>query len=432
MAARGTWHPRTRQEKEAVLEELERILTSPHFCNSKRYPALLRYIVENTLEGRGETLKERTLGVEVFLRPASYDTNTDTVVRYTAGEVRKRLALYYHELGVRPGVRILLPAGSYLPEFVQGLDDEEAGPASEAAALRDPSFDPEDRTPHLHTALRTSLDVRFRAPSEEAQWAREAERSTRTTRTRLSWVGLAALVLLAIFAGFAWRYRVTHVKTALDDFWAPTLRDQRTVLICTEGTTFVPNDPSGFMTADKSTDYPFVSLQIASSIARLSAMLERHGAAAELQASAATPLTDIRERPSVLLGGYNNQWTQRLLEPLRFHFAPAAAGPAIVDATQPVVRWEREHSLPSSNGDDYALVARFRDATTNSWVVALAGVDRNGTEGAAQFATSADSMQMLRDRMGSDFANRNVEVVLKVNVIDGKTGAPSILALQVW
>jgi hypothetical protein len=41
-------------------------------------------------------------------------------------------------------------------------------------------------------------------------------------------------------------------------------------------------------------------------------------------------------------------------------------------------------------------------------------------------------MQLLRDRIGSDLTNRNVEVVLKVNVVDGKTGAPSILAVRAW
>ncbi|HEX9200896.1 MAG TPA: hypothetical protein VF865_15155, partial [Acidobacteriaceae bacterium] len=85
-----------------------------------------------------------------------------------------------------------------------------------------------------------------------------------------------------------------------------------------------------------------------------------------------------------------------------------------------------------SSADDYALIARFRDTTTNSWVIALAGVGRNGTEAAAQFATSPNYMQMLRDKAGRDFSDRNIEAVLKVNVIDGKTGAPSILAVHVW
>src|ERR1700683_792327 len=124
-ATREAWHPQTKQDRDAILRELDEVLASPHFCNSKRYPTLLKYIVENTLAGNLEVLKERTLGVEVFDRPPTYDTNTDTVVRYTAGEVRKRLLLYYSDRGHESQIRISLPAGSYVAEFGHGQDEPE-------------------------------------------------------------------------------------------------------------------------------------------------------------------------------------------------------------------------------------------------------------------------------------------------------------------
>jgi hypothetical protein len=39
---------------------------------------------------------------------------------------------------------------------------------------------------------------------------------------------------------------------------------------------------------------------------------------------------------------------------------------------------------------------------------------------------------LLRDQAGREFSNHNVEAVLKVSVIDGKTGAPSIQTVRVW
>ncbi len=111
-AAWEPWHPETSHDREEILVALQEVLASPHFCNSKRYPALLRYVVETSLAGKADLLKERTLGVEVFHRPPDYDTNADTVVRYTAGEVRKRLSLYYHDHDSR--LQISLPAGSYV------------------------------------------------------------------------------------------------------------------------------------------------------------------------------------------------------------------------------------------------------------------------------------------------------------------------------
>jgi hypothetical protein len=78
----------------------------------------------------------------------------------------------------------------------------------------------------------------------------------------------------------------------------------------------------------------------------------------------------------------------------------------------------------------FGELARFRDATTGGWVVVLAGLGRNGTEAAAQSATRPHYVQLLRDDLGRDFPNLNSEALLKVPVIDRKTGAPSILAVH--
>src|ERR1017187_10103953 len=140
IATRDERHPPTTLDHEAVLRELHEILASHHFSNSKRYPALLQYIVENTLAGKSDHLKERTLGIEVFDRPSTYDTNAEAVVRFTAGEVRKRLLLYYHERGRNSGIRISLPVGSYIPEFLhehQESDDLANYAGSPASHLRD-------------------------------------------------------------------------------------------------------------------------------------------------------------------------------------------------------------------------------------------------------------------------------------------------------
>ena len=422
-AIRDAWRPQTRQDREAILLELQEVLASPHFCNSKRYPALLQYIVENTLDGKSDLLKERTLGVEVFDRPPSYDTNADTVVRYTAGEVRKRLSLYYHELGRKPVIQISLPAGSYIPEFLHAQDETD-----------DPIDHAGSSATHLaHADVRESVGLTLEADSMLP--AADLRSSATLSRRRVAgrrFVLIAVIVATAL-AGWAWRYRSAPPRTVVDNFWAPVLRDQPVVMICIGGSVFAQDHFSGVATAGKDTDYPFVSMQTVSAVAQLSGLLGHNGGTTtQLQSAATTPLTELREHSVIFLGGYNNQWTLRLLQPLRFHFSPETVGESIVDQSQPGRRWERDHSVPYSSADDYALLARFRDTTTDSWVVVLAGVGRNGTEAAAQFITSPHYMQLLRDRVGSDLSNRNVEAVLKVNVIDGKTGAPSILDVNVW
>jgi hypothetical protein len=100
-----------------VREHLREILVSAAFKGSVRSQRLLSYIVENSLDGHFDALKERNLGIELFGRDPSYDTSEDAVVRVAVGGVRKRLLLFYAESVRDTGSRIVLPLGSYIPEF---------------------------------------------------------------------------------------------------------------------------------------------------------------------------------------------------------------------------------------------------------------------------------------------------------------------------
>jgi len=100
-----------------IREHLQKVLESPAFCGSHRSQEFLKYIVETALNGQCDQLKERTIGALVFGREPGYDTGDDAVVRVTANDVRRRLLRCYSELGTEPRFRIVLPPGSYIPEF---------------------------------------------------------------------------------------------------------------------------------------------------------------------------------------------------------------------------------------------------------------------------------------------------------------------------
>src|SRR3954471_20385787 len=114
---------------ELVLAQLGNILQSAVFRNSKRYAAVLRYIVEQTLNGNADQLKERTIGVDVFGRMPDYDTASDHVVRSAMAEVRKRLAHYYAGAETGADLHIELQPGSYVPIFRVNTALAEAVPA---------------------------------------------------------------------------------------------------------------------------------------------------------------------------------------------------------------------------------------------------------------------------------------------------------------
>ena len=105
------------EEKTAIQEQVGRLLADSHFSQSRRFPSFLRYVVDKTLAGQEDALKERTLGVEIFGRRADYDTASDPIVRVTAAEIRKRIAQYYQDPGHESELRVSLPPGSYIPQF---------------------------------------------------------------------------------------------------------------------------------------------------------------------------------------------------------------------------------------------------------------------------------------------------------------------------
>jgi hypothetical protein len=100
-----------------VREHLDVILASDEFCSSRRASGLMQHLVERALTGDADSLKERLLGVDIFHRRSDYDTSTDSIVRVTANDVRRRLAQFYTRHPVQP-VRISLPLGSYIPDFI--------------------------------------------------------------------------------------------------------------------------------------------------------------------------------------------------------------------------------------------------------------------------------------------------------------------------
>src|SRR5438309_3256032 len=96
----------------------EDILCSGPFRTSRQCQDLFRYVVEHSLAGSDDSLRERVIGIEVFGRAPDYDTADDPVVRLRAADIRKRLAQYYQAGKNEPGTwKIEIPTGSYKAQF---------------------------------------------------------------------------------------------------------------------------------------------------------------------------------------------------------------------------------------------------------------------------------------------------------------------------
>jgi TolB-like protein len=121
-----------------VRSELERILASDAFATSGRLARLLRFVVERTLAGEGDQLKEYVLGVEVFDRGDQYDPRLDSIVRVEARRLRAKLDEYYRNGGASDPVVIAIPRGGYAAVF-----ETRTGapvPAAQSPAARETSL----------------------------------------------------------------------------------------------------------------------------------------------------------------------------------------------------------------------------------------------------------------------------------------------------
>jgi hypothetical protein len=394
----GAWVLRSDSERAAVRLQMERILSHDLFRHSRRYPALFRYIVERTLADATDRLKERTLGIEVFGREADYDTNLDPVVRTTAGEIRKRIAQYYHEPGHASELRIDLPVGSYVPEFQPPAEPETVVAASRPSPGR-----------------------------------------------MLAAVTAAVLISLAL-AGLLWK-RPWASRSALDRFWSPIVASSSPVLMCVGHprtgplATFNPEEEEELpKPATQSDVYDMpnqnVALADATTMARLSGFLQTKGRTYRIQGSAFTSLTNLREGPVILVGAFTNPWTIKLTGPLRYSFKKSDTTNFswIEDRLHPEQRkWAMDWSQPyQADTEDFAVISRLRHAATDRPMLIVAGMGKYGTIAAGEFLTDHGYLDAFARTAPPGWENRNVQIVLATSVIKGNSGPPRVVVSHVW
>ena len=438
--------PMASAEQEEIRQQLDRMLGTLHFKQSRRYPAMLRYIVEETLQGRGHLLKERVLGVEVFAREPSYDTAADPIVRVTIAEIRKRIAQYYHDEAHDAEIRIELPAGHYVAEFRPGKTS-----VAEVGV--------EDHLTHVPSKLPVEGSLQQPAP-ELVSIAQGTESGSipltvlqkRSKVWRNGALGAAALLLVVLLGAVVFE----HMQAvALDELWAPVIQSGKQVFFCVptdvgrhQGALTSPADlfpsqaekgsgtvgrPDVVTFLDHETKGENVVFSDALATIRLSNLLTLHSRDYRIKLNVNTTLDDLRQGPAILIGGLDNQWTMQTTAPLRFHFAGSdREGYWISDARKPADRrWsldlKQEYAKVTR---DYALIARVHNEQAGQPEMIVAGIGMSGTMAAGEFLVDSQQVEGLKRRIGAGFKNRDFEAVLSTDVANGVAGAPHIV--DVW
>lgn len=417
---------------EMIRAQLDLLVRDDAFRSSRRSVAFLRYVVEQTLNGFANQIKERTIGVEVFGREPSYDTNLDHIVRTAATELRKRLAIYYGDDRHRTELRMGLIPGSYIPRF--GLPLPAAnGYGGHTAVSETLVIQPKLSVDHLEIALDHGLDTGTAAPGR------------RPRRAGFRWLFVCSVVILVSGGlGYGWLHRAT----AQDLFWKPVLDTPGPVLLAIGD---VPNGPptpaEGDGNGDSSTPIlnsstshtvPFAD---AVTMARVVGALETNGKNVVIRNENLSSFSDLREGPVVLIGAFNNEWSLRLTHRLRYSLALDAEKHVIYirDAKNPSSRsWSwgtnqsREH-MGGAHGpvlQDYALISRIQNSETGHVVIVIGGLYTYGTQSAGEFLTDPKLMQTISRAVKMDPAHPNLQIVLGTTVTDDTPGPPRVLTVS--
>jgi hypothetical protein len=414
-----SWTPSSEAERTAVHQQLEKLLATPLFNSSKRYPSFLRFVVARVLSGQTDQLKERILGVEIFGRPADYDTNTDPIVRVTAAEIRKRIEQYYQDHHHGQEIRLYLPAGSYVPQF--------SWPGHPIGTTVSLPLDLPPKTKEQGVVATSTASSESTVPLA-------------TPNHRTAYRVIPALLLAAVLAVTAFWY--FSRATALKQFWGPFITSQQPVLFCMADQNQYSSirlrdatDPQHEITL--SDTMVAIIIDDVSPLVNMAGMLRTYGKNYRVLGESTTTLEDLRRGPSVFIGAFDNSWTLRLTSPLRFHFAndPDMTRLWIEDRQHPQKRdWVLSRTQQFQTGEykDYAIVARLIDPNTDQYVVVAAGIGRGGTVAAGEFLVDQRYIDEMLSQLPKDWAHKNLEIVLETQVIQGRSGPPRISAVHIW
>ena len=389
-----------------MLRELESILSSPFFRTSNRSKQFLAYVVQHTLEGNHEPLKERTIGAKLFQRPAGYSTGDDPVVRVQAGEVRRRLEQYHHAALNHSPVRIELPVGSYAPEFRWAP----TAPAPRRNRQQRNRAKENRRRKKLTQAAAPSVG-RIRSACEKSN--------------RMVWRGPISLPYLALplvlLAPVL--HRSSARKSAVNQFWSPVLATSEPVLIClAKPAVYLPSaellqryskspgaftselqrltQPSPLHPQDKLVwgdmveyaDYGVAAGDVYAAV-RLSALLGRMGKESQVRIGSQYSFADLRNSPAIVVGAFNNRWTMQMTSNLHFAFVEEDGEPMIREQGPAGRAWHAKFGPHGEVMEDFGIVTRLLNSKTGQFVVSTAGTLATGTQAAGEFVSSSEYLE---------------------------------------
>ncbi|MBI3652810.1 MAG: hypothetical protein HY231_17440 [Acidobacteria bacterium] len=447
--------------REEKLQQLERIVQSQAFHEAESLRAFLSFIVNKLVNGEEDHIKEYTIATDVFGRGSQFNPRIDSVVRVQAGRLRYKLHEYYSTEGKADKILIELPKGHYKPVFsYQGsgngtpkVEVKVENPLKEVAAVSAPLL-LAAATPPTPQPLR---------------------------REKIAILGLSAavvmLVILTAFLLIATRQPIQANPSAAaskrdavyEDVWGiffnssepplvvvgnptvyrlanpmdPMTQDARTIRLSLEQTRELGQaigKEKFLMNSIKNNSAPrlllctdeYTGMGEAIGLHYVTSVMRSAGKSLVLKQSRTASAEDLKNHDAILLGSiWVNEWTGKQPVKESFIYSDNATILNLEPQGDEAPEYKPKfHPVSGKLVEDYALITVKPSLSGKSTMMILAGIYSEGTQAAAEFATSKDYLpslnQHLRQIFGDQPTLKYYQALLKVTV---DNGIPTLISL---
>jgi hypothetical protein len=239
-----------------------------------------------------------------------------------------------------------------------------------------------------------------------------------------------------------WRHQ--HDRMQQDFWWSVLGSDQPALILVGKtgapatATNGQPADPALAPGAESN-----LALNDAIVTAPICSVFREYKLQCKVSQAASATVEDIHGKSLVLVGGFSNQWTRRLLAPLPYQFQMKIVSQPVAQRIRLLVEHKPTGdvilaTMPSGVdasaefSRDYAIVARFHSDITDSMAVIVAGMGRPGTSSAGQYIASPEKLKEILSRAPKDWKGKNFEAVLQTDVVEGTAGHAEVIATHFW
>jgi hypothetical protein len=449
-------------EVTALQHHLREIIEGPAFKSSHRSGQFLKYVVDQSIAGHFESLKERLIGVQLFGRSPSYDTGEDAIVRVTASEVRRRLLQHYGTSTAPTEYRVNLPSGSYVPLITRSNHPEVA--PIEAVNGHSALQAPHD----VETADEPTLSAASAPHGASELSPVVALEPPRIPARQTGWWWLFAVLVLALNAGLWLSVRAPSARATPVPLsylpWSALLHSTSPIVVITSDPNIAeiqgftggqislsdyanhnylagPNkltpDQEFFchnvLRGDKAAS---VDTPIAVSAAELAQSASRK---VEVRGARDIELSDLKTDTNFIFLGSprSNPWSGLFSDQLDFKFVyDKTTGKEFIFNAHPRPKEQARYVATApgwATGQSYAILALLQNPDSNGRILLLAGASGEGTEAAGKLVTDLPRLSQALDQCGLLHAPpaTNFEMLLRLNTMAGSPGNVDLIACHI-